>query len=300
MHPTRDITSAGRKIKLVSRHATYFEAQLLFDQQTVFLRPEAAKLMTQRASPSQFSWAHPFTGYSPTVWKSPPDYCNKDRQHHSTHSGSSTGLNGSKRRLSISWHWTTMQAHTEVHRQALQQLAELCLHHLSVQWQGGGTLLSGCFCQGKQRSLAASPISHTNRVLQTSALTMQHFSTLYMKRDLKQIENTILDWRQTYALSIPRLRQHSGSPHICKDTHSSQLSFLSPHHSLHRSLSFFAYNGCFKQLWLKGQFARGFLKGTAERLHLSDADMAAKHCVSEGAQLKMGWETVDLTATETR
>lgn len=99
------------------------------------------------------------------------------------------GINGSKRRLSISWHWTTMQAHTsaritEVHRQALQQLAELCLHHLSVQWQGGGTLLSGCFCQGKQRSLAASPISHTNRVLQTSALTMQHFSTLYMKRDL--------------------------------------------------------------------------------------------------------------------
>lgn len=215
------------------------------------------------------------------------------------------GINGSKRRLSISWHWTTMQAHTsaritEVHRQALQQLAELCLHHLSVQWQGGGTLLSGCFCQGKQRSLAASPISHTNRVLQTSALTMQHFSTLYMKRDLKQIENTILDWRQTYALSIPRLRQHSGSPHICKDTHRSQLSFLSPHHSLHRSLSFFAYNGCFKQLWLKGQFARGFLKGTAERLHLSDADMAAKHRVSEGAQLKMGWETVDLTATETR
>lgn len=215
------------------------------------------------------------------------------------------GINGSKRRLSISWHWTTMQAHTsaritEVHRQALQQLAELCLHHLSVQWQGGGTLLSGCFCLGKQRSLAASPISHTNRVLQTSALTMQHFSTLYMKRDLKQIENTILDWRQTYALSIPRLRQHSGSPHICKDTHSSQLSFLSPHRSLHRSLSFFAYNGCFKQLWLKGQFARGFLKGTAERLHLSDADMAAKHCVSEGAQLKMGWETVDLTATETR
>lgn len=215
------------------------------------------------------------------------------------------GINGSKRRLSISWHWTTMQAHTsaritEVHRQALQQLAELCLHHLSVQWQGGGTLLSGCFCQGKQRSLAASPISHTNRVLQTSALTMQHFSTLYMKRDLKQIENTILDWRQTYALSIPRLGQHSGSPHICKDTHRSQLSFLSPHHSLHRSLSFFAYNGCFKQLWLKGQFARGFLKGTAERLHLSDADMAAKHRVSEGAQLKMGWETVDLTATETR
>lgn len=215
------------------------------------------------------------------------------------------GINGSKRRLSISWHWTTMQAHTsaritEVHRQALQQLAELCLHHLSVQWQGGGTLLSGCFCQGKQRSLAASPISHTNRVLQTSALTMQHFSTLYMKRDLKQIENTILDWRQTYALSIPRLRQHSGSPHICKDTHRSQLSFLSPHHSLHRSLSFFAYNGCFKQLWLKGQFARGFLKGTAERLHLSDADMAAKHRVSEGAQLKMCWETVDLTATETR
>lgn len=215
------------------------------------------------------------------------------------------GINGNKRRLSISWHWTTMQAHTsaritEVHRQALQQLAELCLHHLSVQWQGGGTLLSGCFCQGKQRSLAASPISHTNRVLQTSALTMQHFSTLYMKRDLKQIENTILDWRQTYALSIPRLKQHSGSPHICKDTHRSQLSFLSPHHSLHRSLGFFAYNGCFKQLWLKGQFARGFLKGTAERLHLSDADMAAKHRVSEGAQLKMGWETVDLTATETR
>lgn len=91
MHPTRDITSAGKKIKLVSRRATYFEAQLLFDQQTAFLRPEAAKLMTLRASPSQFSWAHPFTGYSPTVWKSPPDYCNKDRQHHSTHSSSSTG-----------------------------------------------------------------------------------------------------------------------------------------------------------------------------------------------------------------
>lgn len=125
---------------------------------------------------------------------------------------------------------------------------------------------------------------------------MQHFSTLYMKTDLKQIENKILDWRQTYALSIPRLRQHSGSPHICKDTDRSQLSFLSPHHSLPPSLGFFAYNGCFKQLWLKGQFTRGFLKGTAERLHLSDADMAAKHHVSEGAQLKMGWETVDLTA----
>lgn len=65
---------------------------------------------------------------------------------------------------------------------------------------------------------------------------MQHFSTLRMKRDLKQIENTILDWRQTYALSIPRLRQHSGSPHICKDTDRSQLCCLSPHHSLSVSL----------------------------------------------------------------
>lgn len=56
------------------------------------------------------------------------------------------------------------------------------------------------------------------------------------------------------------------------------------------SLPFFAYNGCFKRLWLKGQFTRGILNSAAECLHLSDADMAAKHCLSIGAQFKAGFE----------
>lgn len=50
------------------------------------------------------------------------------------------------------------------------------------------------------------------------------------------------------------------------------------------SLSLFAYNGCFKHLWLEGQFTMGLLNSTAECLHLSDSDMAAKCCLTTGAQ----------------
>lgn len=149
-------SNSGKKIKLVSRRAAYFEAQLLFDQQTAFLRPEAAHLN--------------FPGH--ILSQAAVQLCGNHHLITATKTGSITaptqvplrGINGNKRRLSISWHSTTVQAHTsariaEVHRQPLQQLAELCLHHLSLQWQGGGTLLSGCFCQSKQRSLLPHPLA---------------------------------------------------------------------------------------------------------------------------------------------
>lgn len=112
----------------------------------------------------------PHTSYHPTVWKSPPDYCNKDREGQSTHSGSSSGILKQEKK-----YWLALNQHahiqTDVHTAEVhcQELAWLSLQHSSLH---SDRVVAAC-CQdvsvvfggqSKQRSLAASPISHTRRV----------------------------------------------------------------------------------------------------------------------------------------
>lgn len=84
----------------------------------------------------------------PLCWKSPPDYCKKDEQCHSTHSSSSLGA--SKQEKAGTEPTCT---HTNEHTHpwgALSRASTIGMAvspaSISSQWQGGGRLLSGCSC----------------------------------------------------------------------------------------------------------------------------------------------------------